>query len=205
MKFKVFAVAILAISTLFSCVDHEVVPSPSSTLELPFTFIADIDGTTIEYVKNVDGMYSQGTIAKEILPNPDPSSAIYFSEIKSNSQSDLFKISLGKVDFQASVTSEPSLSQFEAFMLSSTQPAFTPGADGGIEIMYRDHSNIVWKSDASSLEPQNLEFTSFVQESDDENDYMKFEAVFNCKLYNSDTTDFITLENGVYNAYFKRK
>ncbi|MGB0933209.1 MAG: hypothetical protein ACPGU5_02940 [Lishizhenia sp.] len=205
MKFRIFAVALVAIFSLFSCIEHEVVPPPSTTVDLSSTFIADIDGTTIEYVENVNGMYAQGTLSKEILPDPDPSSAIYFSEMKSNSQSDLFKIALGKVDFQASVTQEPSLAQFEAFMLSNTQPAFASGAEGGIEITYTDHANNVWSSDASSLEPQNFEFTSFVQESDENADYMKFEAAFNCKLFNSDTTDFISIENGIYKAFFKRK
>jgi hypothetical protein len=205
MKFKLFAIPVLAVSMLFSCVEHEVIPPPSPSVDLTCSFIADIDGTTIEYVENVDGMFCEGTIAKEILPNPQPSSAVYYSEMKSNSQNDFFQIALGKVEFQASVTPEPSLSQFEAFMLANTQPAYATEADGGIEIVYRDNANNIWISDISNPDPQNFEFTSFVQESDDNADYMKFEATFNCKLYNDDLTDFITVENGVYKAFFKRK
>lgn len=205
MKLRLFTLSIIVILSFSSCIEHEVIPPPKQEVELSATFIGDIDGITIEYVENVNGMYSESTVAKEILTNQQPSSATYYSEMKSNEILDYLQVGIGKVSFQSSITSSPSLSQFESFFVGNTMPNYATAADGGVEIVYRDAFGEVWKSDISNPDPQAFEFTYLEQASDASGDYMKFEAQFNCKLYNFDLTNFITLENGVYKAFFKRQ
>ncbi len=205
---KVFKgiVGLFGVAVIASCVEHEVIPPPKEEVDLTCSFSATIEGDDYELIQDVNGYYCNPTQAKEILPTPQPSNVKYFSEIRSDAQLDFLKIGLGSLSFNADEDIDPTVEQFTAFFNSNTLPDFDENADEGIEIVFRDGQGTVWTSMDTTNEVQNFEFTSLVQESDEEGDYMKFTATFNVSLFDDleQPTDTLLIENGVYSGYFER-
>jgi hypothetical protein len=205
---KFFAAALL-MSSLFllpSCIEHEVIPPPKPVVELEATFQATIDGTNYSLFENVNGTFAESTKAKEILPTPQPSTATYFATMKSLQQLDLIQLGMGKLLFNAEISADPSVEQFETYFLANINPNFSQGSVAGVEIVFRDNAGNVWYSNPSSPDPQNFIFSSLALESDEEGDYMKFTATFSCRLFDNiaNPTASIDMQNAVYKCYFKR-
>lgn len=197
---------ILGMFMFTSCIKHEVIPPPTPEVDLPASFTASLQGSSYEIIKDVNGYYCDATQAKEILPTPQPSKIIYFSSIKSDQQLDFIQIGLGKLNFNADASIVPSLDAFTAYFNNNVSPDYKEGADGGVEIVFRDGQGGVWMSSENSTLPQDFTFTSLVQESDENGDYMKFTASFNVSLFDDITapTDTIVFQNAVFEGYFKR-
>ena len=124
------------------------------------------------------------------------------------------QVKLGSINFDGSANSDPSLSVFNSFFTSTTNPAYSAGAANGFEVVYRDGSGNIWTSDETQS-PQDVVFTGIVQESDGSGDYSKFTCTFNCNVYREipdvstpDPNDSITLtlpiQNAVLKGWFKR-
>jgi hypothetical protein len=201
--FKTLSV-LLTTTVLFSCIEHEVIPPPKDEVELNSSFSAMLEGIEYELIQDVDGYYCDPTQAKEILPNPQPSTVTYYSAIKSDAESGYIQIGIGKLNFNADAN--PSVEQFTTFFNSNTNPLYSLDAEDGIEIIFRDGSGNIWKSFEGAGYPQDFTFTSLVQESDELGDYMKFVANFSLELYDDivTPTDTILMENAVFEGYFKR-
>lgn len=192
---------------LSGCIEHEVIPPPRPVVELSCSFNATIDGSNYNLIENVSGLVCDPTKAKEILPQPQPSSAIYYAGISSDVAMDFIQLGIGKIFFNADVTSDPSKDQFETFLNANLNPDFAADANGGVEITFRDLSGNVWMSNPDSQEPQSFVFAAMEFESDDNGEYAKFTANFSCTLYreiDDTTTASLLIENAVYNGYFKR-
>ncbi len=206
MKFFNTLVTLLSIGALSSCVEHEVIPAPKPEVELNAAFSGQLEGAQYELIQDVNGYYCDATQAKEILPTPQPSTVTYYSAIRSSSQLDFIQIGLGKLNFNADNDIDPSLEQFTSFFNSNTTPMFSEAAESGVEIIFRDGQGNVWTSMEGTGEPQDFQFTSLVQESDEEGDYMKFTAQFNVSLFDDivNPTDTIVFENATFEGYFER-
>lgn len=206
MKTLKFIGLLTLFAVLNSCIEHEVIPPPRPVVELSCTFNATIDGANYNLVENVSGLFCDPTKAKEILPQPQPSSSIYFASIRSNTAMDFIQLGIGKIFFNADVNSDPSKEQFESFFNANMNPEFSEEASDGVEIMFRDPSGNVWYSDPNSEDSQSFAFTAMEIESDDDGDYAKFTANFTCTLYREvdDTIASLRMENATYNGYFER-
>jgi hypothetical protein len=189
-----------------SCIEHEVIPAPQPVIELECSFSATINGNAYSLIENIGGMYCESTKSKEINPSPQLSTATYNAIKKSDIQLDYINVSLGKLSFNADIEPDPALEQFSTFFNSNINPNFSEGAVAGVEIVFRDAAGSLWFSNPASTNPQNFTFTSLIQESDDLNDYMKFNATFTCYMYNNlaNPTDSIHVENAVFKSHFKR-
>jgi hypothetical protein len=119
---------------------------------------------------------------------------------------DFIQVSLGKLNFNADVDADPTLDQFTTFFNANASPAFSAAAAAGVEIVFRDGAGNVWFSDPASANPQNFTFTSLVQESDENGDYMKFEAAFSCTLVDdiAAPTATLSMQNAIFKAHFQR-
>jgi hypothetical protein len=206
MKLLNLFVASAALLFFNSCIEHEVIPAPKPVVELECSFSATINGTAYSLIEDVGGMHCESTKSKEINPSPQPSTATYNAIKKSDIQLDYVNVSLGKLSFNADVEADPSLEQFSTFFNANLNPNFSQGAVAGVEIVFRDAAGSVWFSNPASTNPQNFTFTSLIQESDELNDYMKFNATFTCYMYNNlaNPTDSIHVENAVFKSHFKR-
>jgi hypothetical protein len=206
MKLKRILGVLTVMFFINSCIEHEVIPPPRPVVDLACSFNATIDGSNYNLIENVSGLFCDPTKAKEILPQPQPSSSIYFASIRSNSAMDFIQVGIGKIFFNADVNSDPSKEQFETFLNSNLNPEFKAEANNGIEIIFRDPSGNLWKSDPNSSDSQAFVFNGMEFESDDNGDYAKFSASFSCTLYREleDTIASLRMENATYNGYFKR-
>lgn len=205
---RLFAATVLFSSILImsSCIEHEVIPPPKPVVELESSFQATIEGVNYSLFENVNGTFSESTKAKEILPTPQPSTATYFSTMKSLQQLDLIQLGMGKLLFNADIDADPSKEQFETYFLANVNPNFSQNAVNGIEIIFRDNAGNVWYSNPASPDIQSFTYSILMLESDEMGDYMKFTANFSCTLFNdiAAPTASISVQNAVYKAYFKR-
>jgi hypothetical protein len=126
--------------------------------------------------------------------------------------------------WDANVTSDPTLSIFNGFLTANPTPTYTLGAiltganTAGFEVAYRDGNGDVWLT--KDTDPNTIDFTNIVQESDKTGDYSKFIANFDCTVYHTfqiitpsnppavgDTTyveQSLPVNNGVFKGWYKR-
>ncbi len=211
---KVIALFVFGSVFLAGCPKHEIIPAPTPKVELESSFIGIVNGSQLELTQNVDGYYLDATKTKYIQPSPTPSLATYYANMKSSNTLVSIRVGLGSLQFDGSASSDPSLTAFNNFFTSNTNPVYATGAANGFEVVYRDGSGNVWTSDATQP-GQTVVFTGIVQESDGSGDYSKFTCTFECNVYRDvpdtstpDPNDSITLslaiEDAVLKGWFKR-
>jgi hypothetical protein len=191
---------------LAGCPKHEIIPAPVPKVELSAHFTGVINGSNTELTEGVQGFFLEATKTKIILPSPNLSSAVYFADFKTDQSLVSLKVTLGSIFWDASLSSDPSLSQFNEFftMPASLVPAYSAGAANGFEVIYRDGFGNIWKS--SSTDPGTVTFSDITQESDASGDYSKFTCQFDCVLYRTVGMNTYTLaiEDAVCTGWFKR-
>lgn len=210
MKFGMATLLVILLS-VSSCIDHEVIPPPSSNVNLSCHFEGKINNTDVSLNENVNGYYCDQTKAKLLLPPPQMSSAFYYAAMASNQTPVMVKIGMGNVLWDQSTTLDPTVAIFNNFFLTNLSPTYSNIGGAGFEVTYRDGNGVEWKSDALSPNPQNVAFSQVKQESDANGDYSKFVCDFNCYVYHLDTTDpanpvleSLKFENATFKGWFKR-
>jgi hypothetical protein len=202
------AIILFAAVGLSSCIDHEVIPAPIPMVELDCHFQGTINGTNVEFTENVLGYYCNAEKAKILLPPPNYSSAVYYSEILSAQTPVSIKVGLGSVMWDASTTSDPTLTLFNNFHINNTLPVFSNSGTTGFEVTYRDGLGKTWVSDENSVNYQDVIFSNIVQESDSSGDYSKFVCDFDCYVYRiNDVTlllDSLRIQAAEFEGWFKR-
>lgn len=208
IKPGIFAVVLLTIG-LSSCIEHEVIPAPEPTVDLQIAeFEGTINGTYVHLTENVSGYYVSTEKAKILLPPPQLSSAVYFSEILSAESPVSIKIGLGSVMWDASTTSDPTLTQYNNFLMNTLTPVFALDGNNGFEVRYKDGLGVVWVSNQASVNFQDVIFSDIKQESDASGDYSQFTCDFECYVYHTDPVtlelDSVRIQASEYKAWFKR-
>jgi len=190
---------------LAGCPEHEIIPAPTPKVDLSAHFTGKINGTDTEITQNVEGYFLETTKAKIILPSPQPSSAVYYADFKSDQSLVSIKIALGSIQWDASLAGDPALTQFNDFFNATLTPSYSTAAAAGFEVTYRDGFGNVWTSKQADP-PQNVLFSNIVQESDNLGDYSKFTCSFDCTLYRTVGPDTFTLpiQNAVFKGWFER-
>ena len=203
--------ALLVLTFIFvsaGCIKHEIIPPPLPEVELNSIFTATINGEEVMLRDGVDGMEGNATQIKEIFPSPQPSTVVYYAEMRSDLVNNFIQLAMGKLAFQPEESLEPSKTAFESYFVSNIEPNFSQEANSGVMITYVDTQGIIWRSDSGSEGPKSFIFSSLEYDEDDRGEYMKFTANFTCNLYNNLTnpteSDTLVVENAVYTNYFKR-
>lgn len=198
-----------------SCIEHEVIPPPEPKVDLYAHFYGEINGAPVELTENVLGYFNDCSTAKYILPPPAFSSAVYYAEMKSAQVSTSVRVGMGRVNWDATIASEPTLTSFNGFFTTNTFPNYSDDGAAGFEFMYRDGTGRQWKSSETSVNFQDVEFTGVVQGSDNSGDYSKFVCNFECYVYSLHPDslalnppviqlDSLRIQNAVYEGWFKR-
>lgn len=201
---------------LASCIKHEVIPAPTPTVDLDASFSGTVNNTTTEFTTNVLDYENTSYKVKVIQPPGGNSTAVYYSEMQSPSQTQSIAIGLGSIIFDSGVAADPPLALFEPFFPANDAPAYSNNGASGFEVVYTDAASRVWKSNEASTYPgATANFTGIHVESDESGDYSKFICTFDCYVYslNPDSlalmppvahVDSFLIEDGVYNGWFKR-
>ncbi len=216
MKTNTIILIAVAISGLFSCIKHEIIPAPTPSVTLKSQFKGYIDGssTLTEFNEGVGG-YTCLTNNSVLLQT----TAIYYSSISSTSApttSASIRIGLGTLSWSGAAT--PSLTEFNTFFNSNIIPPYTNGAVNGFEIQYTTAAGAVYTSKASGTTStattttnfQDKTFSNISQESDATGDYSKFVCNFNCYVYWASGTpapankDSLKIQSGLFKGWFKK-
>lgn len=201
---------------LVSCIKHEVIPAPTPTADLEAHFTGIINNTQTDFTENVLGYENVSYKVKVIQPPGGNSTAVYYSEMQSPTQSQSIAIGLGSINFDSGVASDPPLALFEPFFPANDNPNYSNGGATGFEVVYQDPTNRQWKSNQlSNYAGATSQFTGIQLESDATGDYSKFICTFDCYMYslNPDSLalmppvahiDSFLIEDAVYTGWFKR-
>ena len=133
---KTYFLSFAVIAFLFgfsSCIKHEVIPTPTSTVDLNCSFVGFVNGTQTELTQNVLGYNAFATNDKYIYSGIVLSRMIYTSEIKSIIQPKSFKLSFGSQLWDAAVATEPTLTMFNDFHSSNA----------GVSLPFKDYATMV--------------------------------------------------------------
>jgi hypothetical protein len=207
--YKLSFLALLSVVFLFqSCIEHEVIPAPTPMVDLSCHFIGTINGTNLELTENVNYYTGNATKNLNILPPPTLSSAAYNFEMSSATQMNSIKVVLGSALWDASISATPDVNAFNAFHATTTTPLYSTFGGTGFEVSYKDGNGMSWTSKQNSVNPQDVQFTGILQESDAAGDYSKFVCSFNCYVYRQDPVtllwDSIYIQNGELRGWFQR-
>jgi hypothetical protein len=220
LKMRKLLISFLTIGLFFSfnsCIKHEIIPAPSTTVDLNCNFVGYVNGTQTELTQNVIGYNAVPVNDRYVYAGAVLSRMIYTSEIKSLNQSQSFKITLGSHLWDATVATEPTLTMFNDFHSSNSGIAL-PFKDYatmvnanpsvvGVQIEYKDNNGVIWKS--KETDPgQIANFTILNQASDNTGDYSIFECSFSCLVWTYDVQlgqDIsIPITSAKFRGWFKR-
>ncbi|MBU3659803.1 MAG: hypothetical protein FGM14_08045 [Flavobacteriales bacterium] len=199
-----------------SCIEHEVIPPPTNTLDLNASFVGYVNGTQVEFTQNVLNYKGYSDKYMAIYASPLLSKMLFISEMKSFTDQRAIRLTFGSLDWDASANSTPTLTMFNDFH-TSTSGIDLPFRDwatlidvanttDGIQIEYTDQNGLVWISRESDP-GQIAKFTVLDQATDKTGDYSLFEVTFSCKVwrYNVQTEldESLNISNGKLKAWFK--
>jgi len=213
---SVYFSLLLVFLSVSSCIEHEVIPPPTNTLDLDATFVGYVNGTQVEFTQNVLNYKGYSDKKTAIYASPLFSKMLFISEMKSSTNQRSIRLTFGALDWNASANSTPTLPMFNDFH-SSTSGIDLPFKDeatlldvantsDGIQIEYTDQTGLVWISRESDP-GQIANFTVLKQATDKTGDYSLFEVTFSCKVwrYNVQTQldESLNVSNGKLRAWFK--
>lgn len=213
---SVYFSLLLVFLSVSSCIEHEVIPPPTNTLDLDATFVGYVNGTQVEFTQNVLNYkgYSDKKVA--IYSSPLLSKMLFISEMKSTTNQRSIRLTFGSLDWDASANNNPTLTMFNDFHLSTSEINLpfkdeatlldVANTADGIQIEYTDQTGLVWISRESDP-GQVANFTVLKQATDKTGDYSLFEVTFSCKVwrYNVQTQldESLNVSNGKLRAWFK--
>jgi len=192
-----------------SCIEHEIIPAPETTVDLNAAFIGFVNGTQVEFTQNVNGYGAIAMNAEDINPSPTPSHMTYGSKIKSIYNDQAIRVKFGTLDWDVSQNSYPTVSMFNDWLntWSNTPVSFSDQGLSGIEIEYTDNNGVSWVSRESDP-GQTATFVIKKQESDNTGDYSLFECTFSCLVWRinpqTNLDESVIIENGKITSWFKK-
>lgn len=210
---KVFSFTLIlgmSILGLSSCIEHEIVPPPTNTVNLDCNFTGYVSGTQVEFTQNVDSYLGNTSYETFVQPSPLPSRRVYMFEMTSQPNPVSIRIKLGALNWDLAANSEPSLTMFNDFHMNSstTAPSYSNAGIAGFEVTYTDNTSRIWLSKENNPVPQTVTFSNIKQQSDGTGDYSFFDCNFSCYVYslNAQTSliDSLLIQNGKYHGWFRR-
>jgi hypothetical protein len=209
MKLYVFVILLLFLSSITSCIKHEVVPAPEPHVKLQAAFLGEINGTEFSFNENLDGYAGSSIVSQSFqVPPPDSSFNIYSFLLSSSVSSRSIQLNMGNVKWSSAITDAPTLERFNAYFNQNLTLPFQLMGNGGVEIIYTDNNGLKWTSKPADGYPKNIMFNVKEQSSDASGDYSKFTCQFNCQLYYMDSVnmdeDTLIVTDAKLQGWFKR-
>lgn len=214
MKTILFYFSILTLGlSLNSCIKHEVIPPPTSQVDLNCYFVGYINGTQTEYTQNVIGYNCYNSNQVYNNPSPTLSNYIYVSEISSPQQNQKIRITFGPLQWDGGVSATPTLTMFNDFHSTNSgiQIPLMDAADmttgtPGVQVEYWDSNGDRWETSTADA-PGFVTFNTLEQDSDQTGDYSIFQSSFSVSVFRSDPNQGLLqmdLTNCQFTGWFKR-
>lgn len=209
-KAFIFSV-IFAGVTFLGCKKPETIPAPSTSADLKIHFQGVINGSDVEWTKNVNGYKA---ISRKIL-DPQPMNLYnlsYYCGMFSNSKVSSIEIGLGSLVQDATLGTSPNMTTFRAFMDNNMNPLYSDEAVAGFEVRYTNENGQLFVSDETN--PGLVEFLDYEEKEDNAGEYIQFTAKFTCLVKHWGTTVTLpiqdsvlataTIQNAILTGYFTR-
>ncbi|MCT4560927.1 MAG: hypothetical protein N4A41_06075 [Crocinitomicaceae bacterium] len=216
MKKLPIIAATLAFLPFVACNKPEVVPTPTEKAELNTHFIGTINGTQIEWTKNVSGYANYSSLEYYLDTNTNVYYYKYYGGMKSDTDPKMVRVGLGSFIADPTVQAAPSIEKFKSFIQSyadpNTAPEFKNNAFFGFEVQYRDAAGDLFKSDTTV--PGSYVMKDLKYSEDVNGDYMSYTCEFEATVFHKrrDTVNNIdtinkmaVIQNAVLKGWFRRE
>lgn len=186
MKKLPIIAALLAFLPFVACNKPEIVPAPTEKASLTTHFLGTINGTQIEWTKNVNGYTNTSSLENFYDSVAQAYNFVYYGGMASSSDPKQIRLGFGSFQADPKVQTSPSIATFKDFIMSfgdpATAPDFANGAIGGFEIQYVDAAGILFRTiDTSTVNDYTVTDIKFSE--DEKGDYMSYTCAFNATLY----------------------
>jgi hypothetical protein len=219
MKKIIISALLLSVLPFVGCNKAEVIPAPTSSADLKIHFEGIINGSDVEWTKNVlkyAAVPSDSAKAfYDAMTGTNYLNLSYYCSMKSTSEVSYIAIGLGSIQQDPTLGTRPNATTFKTFMDSNSMPlmpAYSDTANTGFEVRYVDAQGRLFRSDESV--PGLVSFYDLEEKEDDNGAYIQFKCDFTClvkywgKTVTLPKTDSVlataTIQNATLTGYFKR-
>lgn len=193
---KIFLFATLFTGlALFGCKEPEIIPAPTSRADLKIHFEGIINGSDVEWTKNVD---KYKAVSRKVL-KPNVTSGLldlaYYCSMESSSKVSSIQVALGSLMQDPSLGTSPNMVTFRDFMDNNLMPVYSDTAIAGFEVIYTNADGLPFRSDET--QPATVEFSELIEKEDNSGEYIQFTCKFTCPVFYTHPTDATLDQSGV--------
>ncbi len=205
---KIFLSAfILGGLALVGCQKPESIPAPTSDANLKIHFEGIINGSDVEWTKNVNGYKVESRKVTALNTTTGQLDLAYYCAMKSSSKVSAIEIGLGSIMQDPNLGTSPTMATMLAFMNSNLLPNYSDSAKVGFEVKYTDELGRLFKSDET--QPGTVEFMDLETKEDNAGEYIQFKCTFTCPVFYKHPTDPTkdatgVIQNATLTGYFTR-
>ncbi len=192
---------------LFGCKEPEIIPAPSTKADLKIHFQGIINGSDVEWTKNVNGY--KAVSRKELTPNYTNGllDLAYECSMESSSKVSAIKVSLGSLLQDPNLGTSPNMETFRDFMDNNLMPSYSDTAKAGFEVTYTNEDGLMFYSDET--QPATVEFMDLIEKEDNAGEYIQFICKFTCPVFYTHPNDATldqqaVIQNATMTGYFTR-
>ena len=176
---KIFLIALIFSGLmLVQCIKPESIPAPSSAADLKIHFEGIINGSDVEWTKNVSGYKAVSRIQYTPQLMGNLLDLAYYCGMFSNSKNSSIEIGLGSMPQDPTLGTRPTITTMRTFMDNNLLPNYSDTARAGFEVLYTDENGQLFRSDETA--PGFVEFMDLVEKEDNQGQYIQFKATFSC-------------------------
>ncbi len=192
---KIFVFSLLMAGlAFFGCKEPEIVPAPTTRADLKIHFQGIINGSDVEWTKNVDGY--KASSFKAFQPNgANLLDLSYNCRMESNTKVSYIQVALGSLLQDPELNTSPSMETFRDFMDNNLLPSYSKKAEAGFEVSFKSEDGFLFRSDET--QPATVEFMDLVEKEDNSGEYIQFKCKFSCPIFYIDTLFPINNQSGV--------
>lgn len=187
MKKTIISGSLVAIVAMFSCTDHEVIPPPVPLVDIDCLCEGTITGMAGDSSLTYDDTCTYSST--KTISSTTLSDAQYQTQVLGPGMSPGFEIEMRNLMWSDDGSNNPSSTDWQAFFNNSVtnSPEYSTNTnDNGVVIRWTDPNGKLWVSDTTLGCISNFTYNLFTYDSDTTGEYMEFDAVFNCRMINSD-------------------
>lgn len=196
---KIFLFSLLLSGlAMFACKKAEVIPAPTSSADLKIHFQGVINGSDVEWTKNVNGYFAESSKVYTNQPGSNLLDLAYYCGMISNSKNSSIQVGLGSLVQDPSLGTSPTLATLKAFMTANMTPNYSDTAKVGFEVRYTDENGKLFRSDETA--PGTVEFFDLVEKEDNNGEYIQFRVEFSCLVNHWGKSKLTPITDSIYES-----
>jgi hypothetical protein len=187
MKKTLLSGSLVAILGITACTDHEIIPPPVPLVDIECLCEGSIETLTGDSTFTYDDTCTYSST--KTISTTTLSDAQYQTQMLNSGMNQGFEIEMRNLYWTDEGSNQPTSTDWQAFFnnaVTNSPNYSTNPVDDGVVIRWTDQNNKVWVSDTTIDCISNFTYNLFTYDSDTTGEYMEFDAVFNCRMINSD-------------------